>query len=91
MRGGDFLTARGQFRETLRIDPYNASAQSKLGEAQAQLETMASTEFKKGKTMEQANQPDRAMGHYNQVLVLIDNRGNPTYQNAQARIQALLE
>ena len=91
MRGGDFLGARAKFRETLRIDPYNASAQSKLGEAQAQLETMASTEFKKGKTMEQANQPDRAMGHYNQVLVLIDNRGNPTYQNAQARIQALLE
>ncbi len=90
-RSGDFLGARAKFRETLRIDPYNASAQAKLAEVQAQLEKMAVTEFQKGKTMEQANQPDRAMGHYQQVLTLVDDRGNSTYQNADARIKALLK
>jgi len=90
-QAGDFLTARANYQEALRAAPTFAAAQTRLGECQAQLEKLAQSEFNAGRTMETANQVDRALGHYNQVLVLIEDRNNATYQRADQRIKALLQ
>jgi len=91
LRGGDFLAARAKFQAALRVAPGYAAAQTRLGECQAQLEALAQSEFSAGRTMETANQIDRAVGHYSRVLVLIEDRSNATYQRADQRIKALLQ
>jgi len=91
MREQNFLGARASLREALRLDPYYSAAQTKLVECQRQLEQIAVTEYSKGRVMEQANQPQKALQHYRQVLALVDDRSNSTYKNADARIKALLE
>ena len=89
MRAGDYMTARTAFKKTLKANPYNTAAKTKLAEVQAALEQQGVQEFQAGKRMEAANQFERAITHYTKTMQLIEDRSNQTFQNAQQRVSML--
>ncbi|GEM_PF-2143577 len=89
MRTGDYMGARSGFKKTLKANPFNQAAKTKLTEVQAALEQQGVQEFQAGKRMEAANQFERAITHYTKTMQLIDDRSNQTFQNAQQRVSML--
>lgn len=91
MGSGDHLTARAKFREALKFDPYHSGAKGKLEECQRRLRSAASDKFKEGRVLENANQIERALSAYQQVLRLVGDRNDELHIKAQARINAILQ
>ncbi|MCB9794117.1 MAG: FHA domain-containing protein [Alphaproteobacteria bacterium] len=91
MEGGDCVAARSKFDEALRMDPYHANAKSKREECQQKLVSQASDKFKEARVLESANQIERALSAYQQVISLVGDKNDPLYQKAQARINAIMQ
>lgn len=87
----DLVTARNRFNEAVRIDPSHSNARAKQDEVQRKLLSMANEKFTEAKIYESANQVEKALSSYQQVLTLVGDRNNDLYQKAQARIDALLQ
>ncbi len=89
-RGGDFLTARDQLRETLRVNPFHSSAERHLHEVQAKLDGQALRLWSEAEVYEQTNQVEMAAGRYHQVIEHCASASSPLARKAQARLDALV-
>jgi pSer/pThr/pTyr-binding forkhead associated (FHA) protein/tetratricopeptide (TPR) repeat protein len=90
MKTGDYLTARSQFRETLRLDPYNQVAQRRLDEVQAKLDQLAQKFWSEAEIYEKTNQLEMAIGRYRKVMEYSASSSSPLSQKAKKRIDALI-
>ncbi|MFN7146652.1 MAG: hypothetical protein ACK4YP_22955, partial [Myxococcota bacterium] len=90
-KDGDYVTARTQLAQTVKIDPYNEAAASRLAEVRKRLKEQASEIYKEARVLEDINQVDKALGLYQKVLTYVDDAGDPLSNKAQARINALLQ
>ncbi len=89
-RNGDYLSARSQLRETMRLDPFHASARRHLEEVQSKLDKLALQLWSEAEIYEQTNQSDLAIGKYHEVVKYSAETSAPLAQKAQARIDALM-
>ncbi len=90
MKTGDYLTARSQFRETLRLDPFNQVAQRRLDEVQAKLDQLAQKYWSEAEIYEKTNQLEMAIGRYRKVMEYSASASSPLSQKAKKRIDALM-
>ena len=90
MKGQDYLTARAQFRETLRLDPYNSVAKRRLGEVQGKLDQQAQKFWSEAEIYEKTNQLDMAIGRYRKVMEYCESPSSPLGLKAKKRIDALV-
>ncbi len=90
-RSGDYLTARRELRETLRIDPFHGSAPRHLEEVQGRLDQQALSTWARAEVYEQTNQTNLAIGEYQKVLSYSASSSSALAKKAQARIDALLQ
>jgi hypothetical protein len=90
-KDGDLLTARAQLGQTVRVDPYNEAAASKLAEVRKRLREQASEIYKEARVLEDINQIDKALALYQRVLTYVDDASDPLTGKAQGRINALLQ
>jgi len=91
MKSGDYLTARAQFRETLRLDPFNQVAQRRLDEVQAKLDQLAQKFWSEAEIYEKTNQLEMAIGRYRKVMEYCASASSPLSQKAKKRIDALMQ
>jgi len=91
MKSGDYLTARGQFRETLRLDPFNQVAQRRQDEVQAKLDQLAQKFWSEAEIYEKTNQLEMAIGRYRKVTEYCASASSPLSQKAKKRIDALMQ
>jgi len=91
MKSGDYLTARGQFRETLRLDPFNQVAQRRQDEVQAKLDQLAQKFWSEAEIYEKTNQLEMAVGRYRKVMEYCASASSPLSQKAKKRIDALMQ
>ncbi len=90
MKSGDYLTARSQFRETLRLDPFNQVAQRRLNEVQAKLDQQAQKFWSEAEIYEKTNQLEMAIGRYRKVMEYSSSASSALSQKAKKRIDALM-
>jgi tetratricopeptide (TPR) repeat protein len=90
-KSGDLITARSQLGETVRKDPYNDAASTKLDDVRKRLKEQASEIYKEARVLEDINQTDKALGLYQKVLTYVDDAGDPLATKAQGRMNALLQ
>ena len=90
MKSGDYITARAQFRETLRLDPFNQVAQRRLDEVQAKLDQQAQKYWSEAEIYEKTNQLEMAIGRYRKVMEYCASSSSPLSQKAKKRIDALM-
>ncbi len=91
MKSGDYLTARAQFRETLRLDPFNQVAQRRQDEVQAKLDQLAQKFWSEAEIYEKTNQLEMAIGRYRKVMEYCASASSPLSQKAKKRIDALMQ
>ncbi len=91
MKTGDYLSARGQFRETLRLDPFNQVAQRRLSEVQAKLDQQAQKYWSEAEIYEKTNQLEMAIGRYRKVMEYSESTSSALSLKAKKRIDALLQ
>ncbi len=91
LKEGDLVTARNQLAQTVRIDPYNDGAASRLSDTRKRLKEQASEIYKEARVLEDINQVEKALGLYQKVLTYVDDPGDPLAGKAQGRINALLQ
>jgi tetratricopeptide (TPR) repeat protein len=91
MKSGDYLSARSQFRETLRLDPFNQVAQRRLDEVQAKLDQLAQKFWSEAEIYEKTNQLEMAIGRYRKVMEYSASASSPLSQKAKKRIDALMQ
>ncbi|MDP2312256.1 MAG: hypothetical protein Q8P41_05070, partial [Pseudomonadota bacterium] len=90
-KNGDFVTARNQLAATVKTDPYNEAAGSRLDEVRKRLKEQASEIYKEARVLEDINQTDKALALYQKVLTYVDDAGDPLATKAQGRMNALLQ
>jgi pSer/pThr/pTyr-binding forkhead associated (FHA) protein/tetratricopeptide (TPR) repeat protein len=90
MKSGDYLTARAQFRETLRLDPFNQVAARRQDEVQAKLDQLAQKFWSEAEIYEKTNQLEMAIGRYRKVMEYCASASSPLSQKAKKRIDALM-
>ena len=91
MKSGDYLTARAQFRETLRMDPFNQVAQRRQDEVQSKLDQLAQKFWSEAEIYEKTNQLEMAIGRYRKVMEYCASASSPLSQKAKKRIDALMQ
>ena len=91
MKSGDYITARSQFRETLRLDPFNQVAQRRLDEVQAKLDQLAQKFWSEAEIYEKTNQLEMAIGRYRKVMEYSASSSSTLSQKAKKRIDALMQ
>jgi tetratricopeptide (TPR) repeat protein len=91
MKAGDYLTARAQFRESLKQDPYNSVASRRLQEAQEKLDQAAAKFWSEAEVYEKSNQLELAIGKYRKVIEYSASPSTSLAQKAKKRIDALIQ
>ena len=90
-KAGDYLTARKEFSETMRLDPYNEVAQRRLEETQQKLDQLAQKFWSEAEIYEKTNQLDMAIGRYRKVQEYSASSSSPLAVKATKRIDALMQ
>ncbi|MFH1469279.1 MAG: hypothetical protein ABIO70_33150, partial [Pseudomonadota bacterium] len=90
-KSGDYLTARKEFNETMRLDPYNEVAKRRLEETQQKLDQLAQKFWSEAEIYERTNQLDMAIGRYRKVQEYSASNSSPLSQKAAKRIDALMQ
>jgi pSer/pThr/pTyr-binding forkhead associated (FHA) protein/tetratricopeptide (TPR) repeat protein len=90
-KSGDLVTARNQLASTVKADPYNDAAATKLADVRKRLKEQASEIYKEARVLEDINQTDKALALYQKVLTYVDDSGDPLASKAQGRMNALLQ
>jgi pSer/pThr/pTyr-binding forkhead associated (FHA) protein/tetratricopeptide (TPR) repeat protein len=90
-KNNDLLAARSQLEQTVKIDPYNDAAASRLAEVRKRLKEQASDIFKEARVLEDINQTDKALALYQKVLNYVDDASDPLSTKAQSRMNVLLQ
>jgi pSer/pThr/pTyr-binding forkhead associated (FHA) protein len=91
LKANDLVTARKELAATVRIDPYNDGAATRLAEARKRLKEQASEVYKEARVLEDINQSEKAIGLYQKVLTYVDDPSDPLASKAQTRINTLLQ
>ena len=92
MRAGgeaSLIQARDKFRESLRIFPEYAQAQAKLEEVMSSLLSSATVEYRNGQQARDRGDNERARGHYQRVITLIDDSSHSVYRHASRRLEEM--
>ncbi len=90
-KSGDLITARSQLAATVKTDPYNDAAASRLDEVRKRLKEQASEIYKEARVLEDINQTDKALALYQKVLTYVDDPGDSLATKAQGRMNALMQ
>ena len=91
LKANDLVGARKELATTVRIDPYNDGAATRLADVRKRLKEQASEVYKEARVLEDINQSDKAIGLYQKVLTYVDDPSDPLASKAQGRINALLQ
>ncbi|HNC99016.1 MAG TPA: hypothetical protein PKW90_22970, partial [Myxococcota bacterium] len=86
---GDFVAARAQLKEVLRLDPLHKDAQATLDGVNTKLRADAEAAYKEARRLEDIEDRRGAVSGYRRVMTLVGDRNDALYKRAETRLADL--